>query len=245
MNPVLVMCLGLGYFFNLYQGVPLVREGGVMIFTHPVTREFHPVHHPSYIDFYEEVLAETTDPVEIERALREAAYAEDEWYRHLYRTSYAYHGVHPLYMWYWGAHALQHLGEVIFVGGDPRGVPADGVPARRHDARRAGDGRAGRRARPVADALPLPAAVLPRGQREVRRAAAGRWSGWPAAPAVERAERPSRGAGGRSPSAPTLGASARAEDEPWLREPRPARGARGGPAGAAVPGHARSLARRP
>ncbi len=118
MNPVLVMCLGLGYFFNLYQGVPLVREGGVLIFTHPVPREFHPVHHPSYVDFYEEVLAETTDPAEIEQRY-ERAYAEDEWYRHLYRTSYAYHGVHPLYMWYWGAHALEHVGAVIFVGGDP------------------------------------------------------------------------------------------------------------------------------
>src|SRR4051795_11122025 len=118
MNPVLVMCMGLGYFFNLYQGVPLVREGGALIFTHPVTREFHPVHHPSYIDFYEEVLTETTDPAEIERRY-ERAYAEDEWYRHLYRTSYAYHGVHPLYMWYWGAHALEHVGAVIFVGGDP------------------------------------------------------------------------------------------------------------------------------
>jgi len=118
MNPVLVMCMGLGYFFNLYHGRPLVREGGVMIFTHPVTREFHPVHHPSYIDFFEEVLGTTTDPAEIERRF-ERAYAEDEWYRHLYRTSNAYHGVHPFYMWYWGAHALEHLGEVIFVGGDP------------------------------------------------------------------------------------------------------------------------------
>jgi len=28
--------------------------------------------------------------------------------------------VHPLYMWYWGAHALEHLGQVIVVGGDRR-----------------------------------------------------------------------------------------------------------------------------
>ena len=27
MNPILVMCLGLGYFFNLYRGRPLVRRG--------------------------------------------------------------------------------------------------------------------------------------------------------------------------------------------------------------------------
>ncbi len=121
MNPILVMCLGLGYFFNLYRGRPLVREGGVVIMGHPTRWEFHPVHHPSYIDFFEQVLADTTDPVEIE-AKYERQFAEDEWYIHLYRTSYAYHGVHPFYMWYWGAHALQHLGEVIIVGGDTRAV---------------------------------------------------------------------------------------------------------------------------
>ena len=121
MNPILVMCLGLGYFFNMYRGKPLVREGGVLIMSHPTPWEFHPVHHPSYIDFFEQVLAETTDPIEIE-AKYEKQFAEDEWYRHLYRTSYAYHGVHPFYMWYWGSHALQHLGKVIIVGGEPRAV---------------------------------------------------------------------------------------------------------------------------
>ena len=35
MNPILVACLGLGYFFNLYKGKPLVREGGVVIMSHP------------------------------------------------------------------------------------------------------------------------------------------------------------------------------------------------------------------
>jgi hypothetical protein len=121
MNPILVMCSALGYFFNFYRGKPLVREGGVLIMSHPCRWEFHPVHHPSYIDFFEEVLADTTDPAEIE-ARYEKQFAEDEWYRHLYRTSYAYHGVHPFYMWYWGAHALQHLGRVIVVGGEPRAV---------------------------------------------------------------------------------------------------------------------------
>jgi hypothetical protein len=121
MNPILVMCLGLGYFFNLYRGKPPVREGGVLIMSHPTPWEFHPVHHPSYIDFFEQVLADTTDPIEIE-AKYETQFAEDDWYRHLYRTSHAYHGVHPFYMWYWGAHALQHLGQVIIVGGDVRAV---------------------------------------------------------------------------------------------------------------------------
>ena len=121
MNPILVACISLGYFFNLYRGKPLVREGGVVIMGHPTAWEFHPVHHPSYIDFFEQVLADTTDLDEIQ-ARYEKSFAEDEWYRHLYRTSYAYHGVHPFYMWYWCAHALQHLGDVIVMGGDPRAV---------------------------------------------------------------------------------------------------------------------------
>jgi hypothetical protein len=121
MNPILVACTGLGYFFNMYRGVPLVREGGVVIMSHPTTWEFHPVHHPSYIDFFEQVLAESTDALEIESRF-EKQYAEDEWYRHLYRNSYAYHGVHPFYMWYWICHGLAHAGKVIVVGGETRAV---------------------------------------------------------------------------------------------------------------------------
>ncbi len=121
MNPILVHCLGLGYMFNMYRGKPLVREGGVLILSHPTEPEFSPVNHPSYIDFYEEVLTTTTDPEVMERDF-EKRYAEDEWYRHLYRTGYAYHGVHPFYMWYWGAHALSHLGDVVIVGGNPEAV---------------------------------------------------------------------------------------------------------------------------
>ncbi|HET9690606.1 MAG TPA: lactate racemase domain-containing protein [Acidimicrobiales bacterium] len=121
MNPILVMCMGLGYLFNLYRGKPIVRQGGVAILSHPTPWAFNPVHHPSYIDFFEEVLADTTDPIEIEKTYEER-FANDEWYRHLYRTSHAYHGVHPFYMWYWGSHALEHLGDVIIVGGDPAAV---------------------------------------------------------------------------------------------------------------------------
>lgn len=121
MNPILVMCMGLGYLFNMYRGKPLVREGGVVIMTHPTYRDFHPVHHPSYIDFFDEVLADTNDPA-VMSAKWEQRYAEDEWYRHLYRTGNAYHGVHPFYAWYWGAHGQQHAGKVIIVGGDPATV---------------------------------------------------------------------------------------------------------------------------
>jgi hypothetical protein len=126
MNPILAACLGLGYLFNMYVGKPLVREGGVLILNHPVPWEFSTLHHPSYVDFFEEVLTESTDPKVIGPKF-EQQYATDPWYTHLYRTSHAYHGVHPFYMWYWCAHALDHLGQVIWVGGDRRAVARMGM----------------------------------------------------------------------------------------------------------------------
>ena len=167
MNPILVMCMGLGYLFNLYRGKPLVREGGVVIMTHPTQPDFHPVHHPSYIDFYEQVLAETTDPHVMSKQYEER-YANDEWYRHLYRTSYAYHGVHPFYMWYWGAHAhAATAARIIIVGGDPKAVRRLGfVPASTLD-----DALeiAVRRRRPLADDHPPPHPADPDGRRRVSR----------------------------------------------------------------------------
>ena len=117
LNPVLVVCLGLGYLFNLYRNQPVVRHGGVVIMTHPCRYEFDAVQHPSYIDFYDEVLADTLDPHTIEQRY-EKRFAEDAWYRQLFRKSHAYHGVHPFYAWYWAAHALEHVGAVIVVGGE-------------------------------------------------------------------------------------------------------------------------------
>jgi lactate racemase len=128
LNPILATCLGLGYFFNMYRGRPLVRHKGAMILYHPVTPEFSQLHHPSYVDFYEEVLAESTDPATIE-AKFEKQYATDPWYIHLYRTSHAYHGVHPFYMWYWAAHGLDHLGDVVWVGGNRKACARMGFRA--------------------------------------------------------------------------------------------------------------------
>lgn len=121
MNPILAACMGLGYMFNSYRGKPLVRKDGAIILYHPVPYEFSQLHHPSYVDFFEGVLAESTDPAVIESKF-EQQYATDPWYIHLYRTSYAYHGVHPFYMWYWIAHALDHVSEIVWVGADRRSV---------------------------------------------------------------------------------------------------------------------------
>ena len=121
LNPILVHCNALGYLFNSYRGKPLVRRGGVLIFMHPLENRFHRVHHPSYIDFYDQVLSQTRDPVEIERKYEES-FATNPRYIELYRHSYAYHGVHPFYMWYWACYAQSYLGRVIVVGARDRQV---------------------------------------------------------------------------------------------------------------------------
>src|SRR5205823_9819548 len=107
MNPILVVCMGLGYLFNFYRNKPVLRKGGVLILTHPCRYEFDAVQHPSYIDYYDEVLSDTRDPVEIEKKY-EKRFAEDPWFRQLYRKSNAYHGIHPHYAWIWAAHGIEH-----------------------------------------------------------------------------------------------------------------------------------------
>ena len=115
LNPVLFVCLVHGYFFNLYRGKPLIKKNGVLIAVHPLEEEFNKIHHPSYIDFYENVLTKTLDAKEIEKNYEES-FAKNEKYVKLYRNSNAFHGVHPFYMWYWGCYGLSHIGKTIIVG---------------------------------------------------------------------------------------------------------------------------------
>jgi hypothetical protein len=115
MNPILVQCTGLGYLFNMYRGKPLVREGGTIIISHPLRDEFHPEHHPSYIEFFHRCLAQTTDAIELADQF-EQEFAHNPTYIHMYRYGNAYHGVHPFYMWYWGEPARQHCGRIIAAG---------------------------------------------------------------------------------------------------------------------------------
>jgi hypothetical protein len=114
MNPILMMCLTLGYFFNQYRGKPLIRRGGVYILLHPLHEDFNSTHHPSYIEFYNRVLTESNDPKTVEQKYEEE-FAHNPKYIDLYRNSHAYHGVHPFYMWYWGCYAYSYLGKVIVV----------------------------------------------------------------------------------------------------------------------------------
>ncbi len=123
LNPLLLQVMGLGYFFNLNRGVPLVKKGGVLILLHPASDEFDPVQHPSYIEFFNRLLPETRDSMKLEHKY-EREFAENPSYVHLYRKGNAYHGVHPFYMWYWGENGRQHVGKVIVAGAENNHVPA-------------------------------------------------------------------------------------------------------------------------
>jgi hypothetical protein len=114
LNPILFMCLTVGYFFNFYRGKPLVKQGGVYILTYPLHEDFHLIHHPSYIEFYERVLTETIDSKKIEEKYEEE-FAYNPKYIDLFRNSYAFHGVHAFYAWYWGCHGFSHVEKVIVV----------------------------------------------------------------------------------------------------------------------------------
>ena len=121
MNPLLVHCTALGYFFNMYRGKPLLKKGGVLIISHPLYDEFHPDHHPSYIEFFHRLLPQTRDSRVLESRY-EKEFARDPAYIQMYRHGHAYHGVHAFYMWYWGEAGKNHVGKVICVGAENQRV---------------------------------------------------------------------------------------------------------------------------
>jgi lactate racemase-like protein len=121
LNPILVQVLAMGYFHNMYRGMPLVKKNGVVILTHPLYNEFDPLHHPSYIEFFNRLLPESRDSNLLQEKY-EAEFAHHPDYIRMYRTGNAYHGVHPFYMWYWGENGRAHTAKVIVVGAEDKRV---------------------------------------------------------------------------------------------------------------------------
>ncbi len=122
MNPLLVRVMALGYFFNMYRGKPLIKEGGTLIITHPCYDDFDADHHPSYIEFFNRVLPQTRCSKTIAENWEEE-FANNPNYIELFRRGNAYHGVHPFYMWYWAENGEHHVGRVIVVGAENEHVP--------------------------------------------------------------------------------------------------------------------------
>ena len=122
LNPLLVQVMGLGYFHNMNRGTPVLKNGGTLILCHPCYDKFDPEHHPSYIEFFNRLLPETKDAMELHRRY-EREFAENPSYVDRYRFGNAYHGAHPFFMWYWGEGGRQWTGRVIAAGATNSRVP--------------------------------------------------------------------------------------------------------------------------
>ncbi len=122
LNPLLVQVLAQGYLFNMYRGKPLLKKGGTLIITHPMTDKFDHEQHAPYIDFVHQVLPQTRDAKKMQHHFEEKM-ATDPAYIQMFRTGHAYHPSHPFFMWYWGENGRQHCGRVIVVGADNEYIP--------------------------------------------------------------------------------------------------------------------------
>jgi len=122
LNPLLVQVMALGYYYHMYRNQPVLRDGGVLIITHPCSDKFDPVHHPSYIEFFNRLLPETRDAYVLEQKYQDE-FAYNPSYVEMYRRGNAYHGAHPFYMWYWGQRGREKVSRVICVGADNATAP--------------------------------------------------------------------------------------------------------------------------
>src|SRR5690606_27398790 len=122
LNPLLVQVLAQGYLFNMYRGAPLVKKGGTLIITHPMTDKFDHEQHAPYIDFVHRLLPETRDANEL-RNRYEEKFAQDPAYIYVFRYVDVYLPSPSFYMWYWGENDRHHLGRLVVVGADNEYIP--------------------------------------------------------------------------------------------------------------------------
>ena len=114
-NPILVRNLGMSYSFGLFQNIPLVKEGGIIILVHPCIRQFDALRYPSYVEMFETLIPHTQDPFELWELYAEE-YAHRPEFIHKYRHGFSFHGVHPLILWGQGAYGLRYVGKVFLAG---------------------------------------------------------------------------------------------------------------------------------
>lgn len=114
-DPLAALAGGLGTAFTAGAGA-LVRQGGVVIVTHPLRPRFDSAHHPATIEFYEHVLDDTGLPGDL--AAVEATLTGDDWYRHLYRAAAAFHAATPFALWEALDPVRRHAAKIIAVGAD-------------------------------------------------------------------------------------------------------------------------------
>jgi hypothetical protein len=122
MNPLLVKQMAEGFVFNSYRGMPLVRRGGTLIITHPVTDKFDHEQHGGHRVLVHRLLAETTSASELHARYQEKL-TTDPALLEMFRRGYAYHPAHAFFAYYSAEAGRRYLGRVIVVGADNEYIP--------------------------------------------------------------------------------------------------------------------------
>jgi len=123
LNPLLVQALAESYLLNVCGARPLVKRGGTLILTHPMTDHFDAEQHVPYVEFVHRVLPESPDARAM-RAKHEPRFASDPALLQMFRSGHAYHPTHPFLLWYGGEEARAYIGRVIVVGADNEYIPS-------------------------------------------------------------------------------------------------------------------------
>ena len=115
MNPILAANSAMANTVMQFQGMPLVREGGIAILAHPFKAQFDERRFAPYVEFYEKLLSQATDPYWLwENYVEDFAHRPD--YVYGYRHAYAYHGSHPFFMWNSTSIPRRYLSKIYFAG---------------------------------------------------------------------------------------------------------------------------------
>ncbi len=114
LNPLLLHALVSGYLYNMYIGKPPLKKEGLIIISNPANEKFDKKQHPSYYDFYENVLRQKPDIFNLKTIEQE--YLHDKKYLKLYKENFAYHGTHAPIIYYWGVLGLLNVSKIIVAG---------------------------------------------------------------------------------------------------------------------------------
>ena len=116
MNPILVANSAMANTVMQFQGMPVVREGGIAILAHPFEARFDARRFAPYVEFYERLLEQELDPYWLwENHVEDFAHRPE--YVYGYRHAHAYHGSHPFFMWNSTGVPRWYLSRVFFGGG--------------------------------------------------------------------------------------------------------------------------------
>jgi hypothetical protein len=114
-NPLLVANAAMATTVMQFQGMPLVRKGGIAILAHPFEARFDERRFKPYIEFYERLLAQERDAYWLwENHVEDFAHRPE--YVYGYRHAHAYHGAHPFFMWNSTVVPRRYLSRIFFAG---------------------------------------------------------------------------------------------------------------------------------